>query len=75
MLFLDRRTHEGSLENLFLNCGLNAPVGTGLYALQSKPFWGLPNDFLAIRSENLQDRTNETYITRCWTFEDCLRIV
>jgi hypothetical protein len=47
----------------YLNSGLNAPVGMGLYALQLKPFLEqLPNnEFLAITSEDLQSRTEETY--------------
>jgi hypothetical protein len=47
----------------YLNSGLNAPVGMGLYALQLKPFLEqLPhNELLAITSENLQSHTEETY--------------
>jgi hypothetical protein len=47
----------------YLNSGLNAPVGMGLYALQLKPFLEqLPhNELLAITSEHLQSHTEETY--------------
>lgn len=45
----------------YLHSGLNAPVGMGLYALQLKPFLKLPNDLLAIRSEDLQIDTDATY--------------
>jgi hypothetical protein len=45
----------------YLNSGLNAPVGMGLYAMQLKPFLGLPNPFFAIRSEDLSQDTDATY--------------
>jgi Sulfotransferase family len=38
----------------YVHSGLNAPIGMGLYALQIRPFLALPNEFLAIRSEELQ---------------------
>eukprot|EP00934_Nitzschia_sp_Nitz4_P007083 Nitzschia sp. Nitz4//scaffold210_size37948//25432//26445//NITZ4_007692-RA/size37948-processed-gene-0.42-mRNA-1//1//CDS//3329541936//7073//frame0 len=45
----------------YLNSGLNAPVGMGLYAIQLKPFLDLPNEVLVIRSEDLEEETNETF--------------
>jgi Sulfotransferase family len=45
----------------YLNCGLNAPIGMGLYAIQLKPFLQLDNDFLPIQSEKLVMETDETY--------------
>jgi hypothetical protein len=45
----------------YLNSGLNAPVGMGLYAMQLKPFLDLPNPFFAIRSEDLSQATDATY--------------
>ncbi len=45
----------------YVHSGLNAPVGMGLYALQIKPFLDLPNDFLVIRSEDLQTDTDDTF--------------
>ena len=51
----------------YINSGMNAPIGMGLYALQIKPYLDLllPNnnndDFLAIQSEKLAAETDETY--------------
>jgi hypothetical protein len=61
----------------YVNSGLNAPIGMGLYAMQLKPyyddqedFWLLDhnnddnnnnNRFLAIPSEQLQHNTTQTY--------------
>jgi hypothetical protein len=45
----------------YLNNGLNAPIDMGLYAIQLKPFLRLDNDFLAIQSEKLRQKTDETY--------------
>jgi hypothetical protein len=47
----------------YLNSGLNAPVGMGLYALQLKSFLEqLPNnELLVVTSEDLQSRTEQTY--------------
>jgi hypothetical protein len=45
----------------YINSGLNAPIGMGLYALQLKPYLELPNEFLAIQSEKLRTETEETY--------------
>lgn len=47
----------------YLNSGLNAPIGMGLYALQLKPFLeqSQGHKFLAIRSEELKANTDETY--------------
>jgi Sulfotransferase domain len=45
----------------YVQSGLNAPIGMGLYALQIRPFLALPNEFLAIRSEELQARPAATF--------------
>jgi hypothetical protein len=46
----------------YLNNGLNAPIGMGLYAIQVKPFLQLvDHDFLAIQSEKLMLETDTTY--------------
>ncbi|KAG7341766.1 sulfotransferase [Nitzschia inconspicua] len=45
----------------YMNNGLNAPIGMGLYAIQLKPFLKMENDFLAIQSEKLMQETDEIY--------------
>jgi Sulfotransferase domain len=45
----------------YINCGMNAPIGMGLYAIQLKPFLALNQDFLAIQSEKLARDTDATY--------------
>ena len=37
----------------YMNSGMNAPIGMGLYAVQLKPFLELPNEFMAIQSEKM----------------------
>jgi hypothetical protein len=40
----------------YINSGMNAPIGSGLYALQLKPYFELQkkNDFFTIQSEKLR---------------------
>mmetsp|Transcript_3684 Transcript_3684/g.4212 ORF Transcript_3684/g.4212 Transcript_3684/m.4212 type:complete len:514 (+) Transcript_3684:64-1605(+) len=55
----------------YIHCGLNAPVGMGLYALQLKPFLDMISNvhspskakemFFAIDSKDLQTNTDETF--------------
>ena len=53
----------------YLNSGMNAPVGMGLYSLQLRMLFrqfeihnkSIADDFLAIRSEELKVNTDETY--------------